>query len=190
MKKILLIVTHPKKESLSFTIADRYKETRKALGDRVEVLDLYREEQQQPFFAYEDRSKVATPQMAYYQEKISEADELVFVFPYWWGSYPAILHNFIDWNLSKGFAFEYLGSLPKGLLRGKRVTVFATTGAPKFYYALTGANRRIKNTFKEQVVSFCGMKLSSFNIYGGVNTAKRNIEAILQDVAKVARRSS
>ena len=49
MKTILLIVTHPKKESLSFTIADRYKETREALGDRVEVLDLYREEQQQPF---------------------------------------------------------------------------------------------------------------------------------------------
>lgn len=186
MKKILLIVAHPKVDSFSFAMAKRYQETKESLGDSVELLDLYRDKHQQPFFTYEDANSVTTPEMMYYQKKIQDSDELVFVFPYWWGSYPAILHNFIDWNFSKGLAFEYVDSRPKGLLTDKRVTVFTTTGAPTFIYTLTGANRRIKNSLKEQVVEFCGMKLSSFNIYGGVDTSSKKTKSILEDIVKVA----
>ena len=189
MKKILLIVAHPKEDSFSFAMAKKYKETKEELGDSVELLDLYRESHQQGFFTYEDANNLKSAEMTYYQEKIQDADELVFVFPYWWGSYPAILHNFIDWNFSKGFAFEYVNSRPKGLLTDKSVTVFTTTGAPTFVYTLTGANRRLKNTFKSQVVNFCGMKLSSFHIYGGVDTASKKTDKILEDVVKTAKNS-
>ena len=186
MNKILLIVAHPKKDSFSFAMADKYKETKEKLGHSVEILDLYRDNNQQAFFNYEDANNIKTAEMTYYQEKIQNSDELVFIFPYWWGSYPAILHNFIDWNFSKGFAFEYVNSRPKGLLTGKKVSVFTTTGAPSFIYTLTGANRRIKNTFKEQVVNFCGMKLSSFNIYGGVDTSAKKTDNILDKIIKIA----
>ena len=50
------------------------------------MLDLYRNENQQPFFTYENANKlVVTKEMEYYQNRISNADELVFVFPYWGG---------------------------------------------------------------------------------------------------------
>ena len=114
------------------------------------MLDLYRDEHQQPFFTYDNANALQTDEaMKYYQEKIAKADEVVFVFPYWWGSFPAILKNFFDWNLSKDFAFTYVDSRPKGLLTGKTVKVFTTTGAPKFIYTLTGANRRLKNMMKD-----------------------------------------
>ena len=187
MKKILLIIAHPKENSFSFAMANKYKEIKEALGDSVELLDLYRDKNQQKFFTYEDANSVKSHEMLYYQEKIQNSDELVFVFPYWWGSYPAILHNFIDWNFSKGFAFEYINSRPKGLLTNKKVTVFTTTGAPTFIYTITGVNRRIKNTFKEQVVNFCGMKLSSFNIYGGVDTSSKKTDNILKNIVKIAK---
>jgi len=186
MKNILLIVAHPKENSFSFAMANKYKQTRETLGDKVELLDLYREKNQQSFFTYDDVNNVKSEQTIYYQKKIKDADELVFVFPYWWGSYPAILHNFIDWNFARGFAFEYINSRPKGLLSGKSVRVFTTTGAPKFIYFLTGANRRIKNNFKEQVVNFCGMELASFNIYGGVDTSSKKMDNILGDIEKLA----
>ena len=126
-------------------------------GNSVELLDLYRDAHQQSFFTYEDANAPHTNDaVLYYQKKIAKADEIVFVFPYWWGSFPAILKNFFDWNFSKGFAFTYVDSRPKGLLMGKTVKVFTTTGAPKFIYTLTGANRRLKSMIKEQIIEFCG----------------------------------
>ena len=182
MKNILIITAHPKKESFSFAMADAYKTRCETKGEAVEMLDLYRDTHQQPFFSYDDANAVTHDTMTYYQEKISHADELVFVFPYWWGSYPAILKNFFDWNLSKGFAFTYVNSRPKGLLENKSVRVFCTTGAPKFIYTLTGANRRLKNMMKEQIIEFCGMKLEGFHIFGGIDTKTKKTAQILEEI--------
>ena len=180
---ILIIVAHPKEDSFSFSMANTYKTSQEAKGKSVELIDLYRQEHQQPFFNYEDANNLeCSDSMKYYQEKMRDADEIVFVFPYWWGSFPAIMKNFLDWNLSKGFAFEYVNSRPKGLLTDKTVKVFTTTGAPKFIYAITGANRRLKNMIKEQIVGFCGMKLDGFYIFGGVDTSAKNTEKILLDI--------
>ncbi len=185
-KKILIIVANPKKSSLSFAIAERYKELSQKNGDSVELLDLYRDENQQPFFNYEDDpyNREPTKEMLYYQNKISNANEIVFVFPYWWGSMPAILKNFFDWNFSMGFAAIYVNGRPKGLLSDKSVKVFTTTGAPYFYYMLTGAHRRVRNMFKEQIFNFCGMQLEEFNIFGGVDTNSKNIGTILNKISK------
>ena len=183
MKNILIIVAHPKEESFSFAMANTYKENAERKGNSVEMLDLYRDSHQQAFFTYEDANTLtADDAMMYYQEKVTKADEIVFVFPYWWGSFPAILKNFFDWNLSRGFAFEYVNSRPKGLLSDKTVKVFTTTGAPKFVYVITGANRRLKNMMKEQIVAFCGMKLEGFYIYGGVDTSAKNTDKILEEI--------
>ncbi|WP_345977557.1 NAD(P)H-dependent oxidoreductase [Sulfurimonas sp. HSL3-7] len=181
MKNILIIVAHPKQESLSFAMAEKYKGLSIKKGHQVDLLDLYRCEHQQPFFTFNDPNTLTTTNaMHYFQDKISRADELIFIFPYWWGGMPAIMKNFIDWNLSKGFAFEYVNSRPKGLLHGKTVKIFTTTGAPWFLYMITGAHRRLKNMWKEQIIEFCGMKLVSFNIFGGVDTSTKSRDQILE----------
>ncbi len=183
MKNILIIVAHPKEDGFSFAMAQKYKELSLSKGDQVEILDLYRCEHKQPFYTFDDQhASVVTDEMHFYHEKISKADEIVFVFPYWWGSMPAILKNFIDWNLSKGFAFEYVNSRPKGLLTDKSAKIFTTTGAPGFFYMLTGANRRLKNMWREQIIEFCGMKLDACHIFGGVDTNRKNTEAILEKI--------
>ncbi len=183
MKNSLIIVAHPKEDGFSFAMANAYRQSIQSKGANVEMLDLYRDEHQQPFFTYDNANVLQTDEaMKYYQEKITKADEIVFVFPYWWGSFPAILKNFFDWNLSKDFAFTYVDSRPKGLLTGKTVKVFTTTGAPKFIYTLTGANRRLKNMMKEQIIEFCGMKLDGFHIFGGVDTSGKNTDKILKEI--------
>ncbi len=183
MKNILIIVAHPKADSFSFAMANTYKENVEAKGHKAELLDLYRDTHQQPFFTYDDANKLETDAaMKYYQEKITHANEIVFVFPFWWGSFPAILKNFFDWNLSKGFAFHYVDGRPKGLLQGKRVKVFTTTGAPKFIYMITGANRRLKKMMDQQIIAFCGMKLDGFHIFGGVDTSRKNTDKIIETI--------
>ena len=183
MKNILIIVAHPKKDSFTFAMAQTYMDNMQSKNNKVEILDLYRETHQQPFFTYNDmNNNITNDTVKYYQDKITKANEIVFVFPYWWGSFPAILKNFFDWNLSKDFAFKYVDSRPKGLLTDKTVKILTTTGAPKFIYTITGANRRLKNMMKEQIIEFCGMKLDGFHIYGGVDTSGKNTKKILEKI--------
>jgi len=183
MKNILIIVAHPKEDSFSFAMADAYRQSVEDNGNTVEILDLYRDSHQQPFFTYDNANALEVDKsMKYYQDKIAKADEIVLVFPYWWGSFPAILKNFFDWNLSRGFAFHYVNSRPVGLLTDKKVKVFTTTGAPTFIYTITGANRRLKNMIREQIVSFCGMKLDGCYIFGGVDTSGKNTDKILEAI--------
>jgi len=179
----LIIIAHPKKESFSFAMADRYKKLATAKNYEIDFIDLYREKNQQPFFNFENANKLEkTKEMEYFQKKIQWADELVFIFPYWWGGMPSILKNFFEWNLSKGFAFTYINSRPKGLLNNKSVKIYTTTGAPSFIYKITGANRRIRKTIQQQIVEFCGMKLTSFNIYGGLDKSATNSIEILKKI--------
>lgn len=181
MKNILVVLAHPNEKSLNHYIASLIKDEM-SKKNSVEFIDLYKSEYQQGFYQLED---IQTKEKTYFQEKISNAHEIVFVFPYWWGSIPAILKNWIDCNFSTNFAYKYENSRPVGLLKNKKVTIITTTGAPKFYYALTGANRRHKNMWKEQIINFCGMELSSFNIFGGIDTKLKNIDKIRNQIIKI-----
>jgi len=177
----LIIIAHPKKDSFSFAMAEKYSSLAKEKGHTIEIIDLYREKNQQPFFNFDNPNKLEiTEEMDYFQKKIKWADELVFIFPYWWGGMPSILKNFFEWNLSKGFAFTYVNSRPKGLLVNKTVKVYTTTGAPSFIYKINGANRRLKKTMKNQIFEFCGMKLTNFNIYGGLDKSGTKPSSILE----------
>ncbi len=178
--KTLIIVANPNTDSFSFGIANKYKELALLKHHQVKMIDLYRDNNQQPFHYFINTEKEeVTKEMKYFQEKILWADELVFVFPVWWGSMPAILKNFFDWNFNSGFAFKYVNSRPKGLLTNKTVKVFTTAGTPTLIYTLSGAKRRLKNTFKKQIFEFCGMKLVEFNLLGGMNTKNVNTQKML-----------
>jgi NAD(P)H dehydrogenase (quinone) len=47
------------------------------------------------------------PNRKLFQEKIKNSDELIFVFPIWWGNMPAIMKNFFDTNFEAGFAYKF-----------------------------------------------------------------------------------
>ena len=185
MKNLLIIVAHPKESSLTHAMALRFQVASKEANKSVDFIDLYRCEMQQEFFHFDESNQIEpTPQMRYFQEKIKKADEIAFFFPNWWGGFPAILKNFIDWNFSSGFAFTYEKGRPKGLLTDKRVKVFTTMGTPNFIATLNGSNRRLKATIQKQIIEFCGMQLVTFRIYGGVDTKAKHINSIFEDLLR------
>jgi len=46
-----------------------------------------------------------------------------------------------------------------GLLKGKKVMVFNTTGGPRFAYYLSGYKSATKNSIDARIFKFCGMKV-------------------------------
>jgi len=128
MKK-LIIIAQPSSKWFTHKIAETYKNTSELYWDDVELLDLYKKENYQPYLEFEDMKVLwEDPNREKFQEKIKWADELVFIFPIWWGNMPAILKNFIDTNFWAGFAYKFQKwhAIPIKLLEWKTAKIYTT----------------------------------------------------------------
>jgi putative NADPH-quinone reductase len=119
------------------------------------------------FLRFEEQSelKQANTLQKILQEKITNADELVFIFPIWWLNVPAILKNFFDTILTPGFAYQYRKGkmFPQKLLIGKRARIFCTCDAKGWMYWLIGNPLRIM--LQVGILGFCGIKVKSYTVF-------------------------
>lgn len=102
---VLLVWAHPRTDSLTATITSDITTTLRAAGVEVEEVDLYRSgfdpvlhEADEPDWA--DPDKTYSPEAGAHSGWARSADALVFVFPVWWYSLPAVMKGYIDrvWN--------------------------------------------------------------------------------------------
>ena len=187
MSNILIITAHPTSKNLTKGMADIYKNEKEAQGSTVKLVDLYKDKQL-PYLTFENANDVGKlDEVLYYQEQIKWAEEIVVIYPFWWGSMPAILKNWLDQVLTSGFSFTYGDNgRPMGLLQGRSVRVMTTCGAPKFLYMLNGIKRANDNIWKKSIIKFCGMEYDGFHLFGGVDTSGKNTKNIFAAVKKLA----
>ena len=119
------------------------------------------------------------------QEKVKAADVLVFQFPFYWYSYPALLKKWVEEVLAHGFAYGSTGTA----LKGKDFFLSFTTGGAKDTYRPGGVQNRPVEEYLynfDQLALFTGMKAHApFVTYGcmyvpGVS-AEADKERILKD---------
>ena len=79
--------------------------------------------------------------------KISWADHIIFQFPLWWFSTPAILKGWFDRVLVKGFAYDSDKIFCDGLLKGKTASLVVTTHSPESAYQTDGSHSNTIDTF-------------------------------------------
>ena len=187
MSNILIITAHPSSHNLTRGISDIYKEEKEKQGHVVTVIDLYKDVQL-PFYSFEEFASIPVSNDAKrYQDMVSNAEEIVFIYPFWWGSIPGILKNWIDTVLTMGFAAKYgKDGRPIGLLEGKSVRVISTSGAPTFLYYINGIRKANKNIWKKTIVEFCGMKFDGYHLFGGMDTRAKNVPKLFKSVEKLA----
>ena len=86
------------------------------------------------------RQEVLDPLVRDYQQRLSMADHLVFVFPVWWESMPASTKGFLDKCLTEGFAYQEpprAGARFINLLTNLQgVTLLTVTSIPTAVYRL------------------------------------------------------
>lgn len=184
--KTLIITAHPSSKGFTHAIAKAFAEN----ASDSEILDLYTTPLSQGFLKFEDSKEIPEdPVRTELQKKISEAEEIVFVHPMWWGAAPAILKNFIDQNFSAGFAFAYENGKPKGLLKGKSACVLMTADAPGWMYQwLVFFPKQLWKHFMFGILPFCGFQVRHFEIFGNMHgTDEKGKEAILEKVRMIAK---
>ncbi|WP_291856459.1 NAD(P)H-dependent oxidoreductase [Marinilabilia sp.] len=172
MKNILIINGHPDKNSLCCSLAETYKEGCKSNGANctlVNLADLHFD----PILhhGYKQRTELE-PDLVKMQEAILKADHLVFVYPTWWGTYPALLKGFIDRVFLPGFAFKYRENslFWDKYFKGKTARLIVTMDTPKWYYSLVYKSPG-HNSLRKGILEFCGIKPVRISVFGPVKTS-------------------
>ena len=100
------------------------------------------------------------------QKRLREHDVVVFMFPLYWYSTPAILKEWQDLVLEYGFAYGHEGRE----LRGKRLLCALTAGGTEDAYRASGHNHySIRELLRpiEQTAALCGMTyLPPYALFG------------------------
>jgi len=176
--KTLIIYAHPDEESHAKTTLQLVKEKLDNKKEEYEVLDLYSMNFNPVLSKEELYSKTVLPDVASIQKKITESNNLIFIYPIWWNTMPAILKGFMDRVFAAGFAFKYDKGMPKGLLKGKTASVFVSSGATRgVSYIFLG--NRFKTIIAKDMLGFCGIKTKVYHI-GNARTINNNQKSIIK----------
>ncbi|WP_246369336.1 NAD(P)H-dependent oxidoreductase [Listeria rustica] len=187
MMNVLIIYTYPNHEGLNYAIK---KTVEKELGKQniVKEIDLYKEEFD-PVLRFDSMNKrrdlhkdAGTKE---YRDHVLWADFLIFIYPIWWSSTPAILKGFIDKVFAKDFAYKYKGIRPIGLLKGKQAWIINTHDTPAVYANFI--QKDYGRILSKQILKMCGVstyKHTSLSYVKGSNEGK--INKFLQKVAKIS----
>jgi glutathione-regulated potassium-efflux system ancillary protein KefG len=160
MSSALVILAHPKLEQSR--VNQRMYLELKAL-DNVVVHDLY--EMYPNFFI----------NVKHEQAAMEKASLIVFQHPFYWYSVPALLKEWLDQVLEKGWAYGEAGAA----LKGKTLLTATTTGATDQAYTHEGYNNFTMREFLrpfEQTANLCGMKyLEPFILHSARNSDDETI---------------
>jgi NAD(P)H dehydrogenase (quinone) len=164
---VLLVYAHPEPRSLNGSIRDFIADRLLRAGHTVEVSDLYamrwkagldsddfpQRDVTQPFSPSADSKRAfaqatQTADVAAEQHKLRRADLVIFQFPLWWFSMPAIMKGWFERVYAYGFAYgvgEHSESrwgerYGEGVFAGKRAMLVVTTGGWAEHYSERGIN--------------------------------------------------
>ena len=185
----LIIYSHPNPKSFNHAIKETLKKTFESQKHAVCVRDLYAMKFN-PVLSSKDfelmsKNKVAGD-VKKEQGHVSWADVIFFVFPVWWDSFPAIARGYLDRVFSTNFAYTHDG---KGLLKGKKVAIICTFGAPKNVCESMGVFKAMDVTIGECLAGFCGMTLIEsryLNSIPSITDAER--QKMLDEISSFAKK--
>jgi len=178
--KALIIIAHPEPQSMNHSMMNVMVERLKFHGWTVEISDLYAEDftmspspsdfnqLKNPLrfsLAHEQLNASLTSnyqrEIQDQQRRLKEADLVIFQFPLWWYSIPAILKGWVERVLGNGFAYDDEHVFENGLLKGKRAMLSLTTGATNEELIAdsqyTGSIEQMLKPFIGGVLKFCGI---------------------------------
>ena len=111
---VLIIYCHPSKESYTYQILEQLKETLKNENIKFQISDLYdmdfQAEMTEQEYMREGLLSLDFPisqDVQKEQEKIENADCIIFLYPVWWSDCPAKLKGWFDRVYSVGYAYGY-----------------------------------------------------------------------------------
>ena len=160
---VLVVLAHPNADSFNHAIAERAVATLRSAGREVQLLDLYAlgfkaAMSTDERAAYHGDQPVLDPLVAEHVELLRRADTLVFVYPTWWSSLPAILKGWLERVMVPGvaFVFDDAGKVKSALTHVRRIVGISTYGSSRLYVRAINDNGR--RTLTRNLRLTCGLR--------------------------------
>ena len=160
---VLVLLAHPNADSFNHAIAQRAVDTLKSDGHEVQLLDLYplgfkAAMSADERAAYHSDQPVLDPLVAAHVALLRKVDALVFIYPTWWSSLPAILKGWLERVMVPGVAFTFddAGKVQSALTHVRRIVGISTYGAPRVYVRAINDNGR--RTLTRTLRLSCGVR--------------------------------
>ena len=146
---VLVVLAHPNSDSFNHAIAARALRSLTDAGHEAHVLDLYAVGSKAAMSAaerttYHSDHPVVDPLIEAHIELVRGAETLVFIYPTWWSSLPAILKGWLERVMvpGVGFVFDDTGKVAPGLTHVRRIVGISTYGSPRRYVRSINDNGR------------------------------------------------
>ncbi|XP_075870708.1 ribosyldihydronicotinamide dehydrogenase [quinone]-like [Nelusetta ayraudi] len=187
VKRALIVYTHYSSNSFNAAAKDKAKKTLEEQGWKVEVSDLYAmkfkvtttvediiDYTQEEDFQYADAAEKAwhdgklSDDILKEQVKLKEADLVIFQFPMYWFSVPAILKGWMDRVLTKGFAYTDKQGFSEDLFSNTKVLLSFTTGSLDSMFRAQSINGDVKFTLcpiLQATLRYCRFKVLKPQIF-------------------------
>ncbi|MGD0884569.1 MAG: NAD(P)H-dependent oxidoreductase [Thermodesulfovibrionales bacterium] len=189
--KYLIIYAHPDTASFNHAIMETISDELKKSNKDFEVRDLYKIAFN-PILSSEDLAAIqngAVPQdIKIEQDHIRSAGTLIFIFPIWWSSMPAMLKGYIDRVFSLKFAYDITADGVIGLLKGKKVFIVSTTGASEEDYEKMGAFKMMNKSIDMAIFQLSGMEVVGHKYFSSVpNVSDQDRKQMLEELRLLVR---
>lgn len=189
--QIQVIWAHPRTGSLTATVAQEFIDQLAELGAHVDELDLYRSGFDSILHTpdepdWEDPNKHYSTAVHEHAARTLAAKAVVFVFPVWWYSLPALLKGYIDrvWN----YGLFYGGAKDHGITAVRWVGL---AGHPREAFQKRGYDRMMAHHLNIGIAQYCGVRDSRLELL--YNTLGDNISDMpnhIENLVDTARASA
>ena len=190
---VQIVYCHPLPNSYNRALLDALSAGLQEAGHRVTVTDLYRE-QFDPVLSRQERAgyyeRPYLPPCSGHVDLLRRIEGIIFCFPTWWSSMPAMLKGYVDRVWAPGVAFEH--DLDRGRLKPllhhiKIFGVVTTYGAPWLMTRLMLGDPN-RTTLMRTLKPMCGPKVASFYLahYGMDRSTPKSRQAFLERVRRTA----
>lgn len=194
--KCLIIMCHPRHDSLNASLADAAAMALRAGGHNLTICNLYERGFAPALAANEQlgiRDGLAPASTGLEAAELQAAELLVLVFPTWWFGMPAMLKGWFDRVWAPGVAYDLVqdsGAL-RGRLHGlKRVIAITTLGSPWWVDRLV-LRQPVRRTLKRAILGVCAprAKLDFLSFYKCDSLTPTQYEAMKHRVTAAMGRS-
>lgn len=192
MKHILLINGNPdpSPERLTSALAKAYREGAEDGGCVVRQIDVGGVEfawlQNSQDFTAEAKDKTIIEA----QGAFLAADHVVFIYPLWLGSAPALLKAYMERVACGDFLLDKNGGrFPRGRLKGRSARIIVTMGMPTLFYRLMFGGHGVK-AFNRSILGIAGIRPISTTLFGGAQIQHPRSARTIDIVREMGRRKA
>ena len=190
MSRIAIIVGHARKDTFCEALGEAYRRGAEAAGHKA-TLFVMSKMMFDPIL-HEGFTKIQTlePDLQAAHDVIMQANHLVFIFPLWLGTLPAIFKGFLERVLQPDLVEPSKKGKFTKILNGKSAHIIMTMGMPGFIYRWYFGAFALR-MLKRSILGFVGVSPIRTTIHGMIEAvSQKKRQSWLADAEAMGRKAA